>query len=189
MVAASPYFQALLGPNYKEANENEVVLTDIDGKTLKAIIEFCYTGRIKIDKVNVSDIMAAASSKELIHLEKLCSQFWSENLDIGNCLSVLLDAEKYHLTDLWQTSLRYICTHFVDIPIAEMVKVDEKMLEAILKQDQLSAAESFILNFFMEWVQHDDSHRSTHVVSLARFIRLEHLPGEVRRALSVAIIG
>lgn len=188
MVAASPYFHALLGPNYREANENDVVLTDIDGKTLTSVIEFCYTGRIKIDTDNVNAIMAAASSKELIHLEKICSQFWSEKLDISNCLSVLLVAEKYHLTDLRHTSVLYICANFVDIPIAEMVKVDEKMLEAILKQDQLSAPESFIFECFMKWVQHDELHRSVHVALLANLIRLEHIPGEVMGTFFVETI-
>lgn len=92
---------------------------------------------MKNDKDNVNDIMAAASREELIHLEKLCSQFWSENMDNSNCLSVLFNAEMYHLIDLLQTSMLYICAHSVAHSIAGtgMVKMDEKMLEAMLKRD------------------------------------------------------
>lgn len=181
LVAASPYFQALLGPNYKEANEKEVVLSDIDGKTLKAIIGFCYTGHIEITAENIDDTMAAASSKELVYLEKMCSQFCCVNLNANNCLSVLLIAEKYHLNDLSQTSLRYICENFIDIPIKDMMEIDEKILETILKQNQINAAEIFIFECFMQWVQHEDANRSVHVAALASLIRLEHIPGEVSK--------
>lgn len=179
MVAASPYFEALLGPNYKEANESEVTLSDIDGKTLKAVIDFCYTGRIAITHENVGHIMGAASSKELVPLEKLCSKFWSENLDSNCCLNVLSEAEKYHLTELSETSMRYICENLMDIPIREMVKIDQKMLGAILEQNEITAAESVIFDRFMKWIQHDELNRSAHVASLAKSIRLEHLPIEV----------
>lgn len=187
MVAASPYFEALLGPNYKEAIESEVTFSDIDGNTLKAVIDFCYTGRIAITNENVGDIMAAASSKELVPLEKLCSKFWSENLDSNSCLNVLLEAEKYHLTELSKTSLRYICDNLAEIPINEMVKIDEKIFGAILKQDKITAAESVIFDRFMKWIQHDESHRSAHCASLAKLIRLEHLPIQVKLLFASSI--
>lgn len=179
MVAASPYFQALLGPNYMEANEDEIWLSGIDGNTLEAVIGFCYTGRIDITIDNVGDIMAAASSKELIHLEKMCSQFWSEHLAINNCLRVLIAAEKYHLTDLWQTTLRYVCEKLADIPVVDLVKIDEKIMKAILEYDQTSAAEMLIFDRLVKWVEHDEPNRSIHFATLAGLIRLEHLPGEV----------
>lgn len=68
MMASSPYFNALLGPNYKEAEKKEIKLSKIDGKTLKTIIHFCYTGRVEITNDTVADILAAASSMELVQL-------------------------------------------------------------------------------------------------------------------------
>lgn len=180
MAASSTYFQALLGPHYKEANQKEIVLNEVSGPTLKTLIHYCYTGYIKITHDNVESIMDAAASREMTPLAEKCTHFWSENIGINRCLKILLVADKYQLTDLWQKSLRYICENFEDIPIGEMVKVDGKNFGAILKQRQITAAESIIFERFVEWIQYDVANRATFVASYANLIRLCHFAGKVK---------
>lgn len=189
MSATGPYFRALLGPDYKEANDNQVQIRDIDGPTLKAIIDFCYTGHTEITADNVVDLINAASSMELLLLEKLCSDFLSKNLNNSNCLSVLLLANTFaQLTDLQQAAMRYICSHFSKIPITDMVELDEKLFGTILKHDEIATAESTIFDTFVEWTQHDKEHRSSCVAGLAQYIRLMHIPGEVNADLRLLFI-
>lgn len=179
MLASSPYFKALLGPNYKEANQNEIVLGEIDGKTLKTIIHFCYSGLVEITDDAVNDIVAAASSMELVQLEQRCSNFWSKNLNVANCVNILKYADKYNLKDLYCESFQYICENLVHIPAVDMAKVDENNFNAILAGDKINTDEKNVFNCFVQWVEHDESNRSKSVDLLAKSIRLQYIPVEV----------
>lgn len=179
MLASSPYFSALLGPNYKEANQNEIVLSEIDGKTLKTILHFCYSGLVEITDDTVNDIVAAASGMELEQLEQRCANFWSENLNVANCVNILTCADKYNLKNLWCKSFQYICENLVKIPAADMAKVDEKNFSAILAGDKINTDEKNIFNCFVQWVEHDELNRSNSVSLLANSIRLQYIPVKV----------
>lgn len=179
MLASSPYFRALLGPNYKEAKQNEIVLSKVDGRTLKTIIQFCYSGFVEITADTVKDIVAAASSMELVQLEQRCSDFWSKNLRILNCVDILTAADKYNLKGLWCKSFQYICENLIKIPPTNMVTLDEKNFNAILAGEEISTDERNVFDCFVQWIKHDESNRSKSVALLANSIRLKFIPVEV----------
>lgn len=181
MVASSPYFQALLGPNYKEANQNEVILKAINGATLDIIINYCYSGTVCIDNENVEDIMDAASSMEMVHLEEKCINFWRQQLDADNCIKILLIAEQYNSVDLRNKAWQKICWNLKKIPIADMLELDENIFSEILKNDKIDAAETDIFDRFVQWIEHDEANRSQFVASMAKSIRLEFVPTEVNQ--------
>lgn len=185
MLASSPYFKALLGPNYKETRQNEVVLKELDGKTLETVIHFCYSGHVEITGDTIGDIMAAASSMELVHLEQRCSHFWNDKLNIANCVEILMIADKYMLKDLWNESLNYASEKFDKIPKADMCKLDEKNFDAILAKDKIGVAESYIFDCFVKWVSYDEKNRSKFVATLAKSIRLQHIPVEVNYGVDI----
>lgn len=182
MVASSPYFEAMLGPSYEEANQNGIVLNHIDGVTLNTIINCCYNCPIKITSDNVDDIMAAASNMKLIQLERKCSGYWNAKLDAGNCVNIMLFADRYNAKDLWNKAIRCICEHFEEIPNVDMVTIDRRNFGEILQGETISAAKHYIFNCLLQWVQHDESNRSQFVGTLANSIRLEHMPIEVNKS-------
>lgn len=179
MMAASPYFKMLLGSKRLGTDEDEVILSDIDGATLKTIIQFCYSGHARITCDTADDVMTAAIEMELNHLEEMCSNFWNDKLAIDNCVTQMMFASKYDLIELWNDSLFFICDEFEQIPIAEMVELDEENFEAILKEDEIAAAESTIFRRFVQWVQHDEAERVQYVAEMTNYIRLQHIPTEV----------
>lgn len=173
MIASSKYFEALFGPNFREGSEKEIVLKEIDGPTLKTILEFIYTADIKISAENVFYILAAASSMELIALGKECSQFCADNLSIENCVEFFLNADKYHLPDLRLKALEFICDHFEDVPVDDFEQIDENNFKELLKHDQITAAETIIFDRLIEWMER----RKTELVGdLLNVIRLKHIP-------------
>lgn len=180
MVGSSPYFKALLGPNYIEANQKEIALKEIDGSTLKTIIGYCYSGNVRITYENADDIMAAASSTELLQLEGRCTRFWHEQLDVGNSVNILLIAAKYNLQQLWKRALRTICENFEKIPHADLMQIDHGNFKAILHEDKINAAENNVFYCFTKWIQHDEANRSRFVAGLANLIQLKHVSSEVK---------
>lgn len=179
MIASSPYFKALLGPHYKEAKQNEIVLSQVDGKTLETIIQFCFNGFVEITGRNVIDIMAAASSMELVQLEQRCSNFLIKILNIANCVYLLIFADKYNLKDLWSISFQYICEHLVKIPPADVCILDETNFNAILTGDKINTDEKNVFHCLVQWIEHDESKRSKSIALLANSIRLQHIPVQV----------
>ncbi|CAK8684655.1 unnamed protein product [Clavelina lepadiformis] len=56
----SDYFDRMFQTNMMERYQDEVVMNEITKTSMKLIIEFIYTGNIKINKGNVRDLLSAA---------------------------------------------------------------------------------------------------------------------------------
>lgn len=181
MAASSPYFKALLGPNYQEANQEEIVLNVLSGTTLNTIVNYCYSGTVRITNENVVEIMAAASSVDMERLEDKCAMFLSQQLDADCCINTYLIADQFNLIGLREKALLFVCKHFDKIPPADMMKLDVNTFNEILNSEKITAAEINIFDRFVQWVQHDESNRSKNVASIAKLIRLEHIPTGVSR--------
>lgn len=188
MVASSPYFKAMLVSNFKEANQEEVVLNAIDGATLSTVIKYCYSGSAQINEENVGGIMSAASSMMFVQLKEKCANFLRQRLGVENSIEILLIADQYNLTGLRNNAMQFICANFAEIPSADMVKLDEKMFGEILEQGKIVADETVIFDRLVQWSEHDASKRSQFVALLAKSIRLEYLPTEVNKIVGIFFV-
>jgi len=61
LVACSDYFRAMLMGDMRESRESSVTLQDLTSFGLQAVIEFMYSGSLKISLDNVEEILAASS--------------------------------------------------------------------------------------------------------------------------------
>ena len=68
MVACSDYFRAMLtGPGkMKESREDSVELKGVSAQGLKAVVDFAYTGKIKLSLQNLEEVFMR------IHSDSLC---------------------------------------------------------------------------------------------------------------------
>lgn len=151
LTAASKYFLASLGPNFKEGSKTEFDLDDTDGETLKAIVEFCYTGCIELTGENVAKFLAFASSVELDLLEKKCWRFYDEKLTVTSSTDTLIFADKYSDVNLRQKAFDLICESFESVPAEDILRLDHQLLQEILKCDKVQATEECVLKRLLEW--------------------------------------
>lgn len=179
MAAASQYFEILLGRKFKEGKEEDVTLEGIDGQTLKSIIDFCYTGLIDINEENIDDIILAASSMELLLLEKKCSDFWAQRLRFENWVDIYIKADKYTLTELKSKIYCLICESFERVPSEDLARVDQFFFRDVLKYEKIQVPEQILFTRLQQWISHDPSERVKFVAEFIKYIRLEHLPGQV----------
>lgn len=182
MISSSTYFEPLLGPNFKEGQEEEVTIPKIDGPTLKAIIDFCYSGIIRITDENVAEIISAASFMALELIEEKCAQFWSEKLAASNCLEIFLLADKYSYKDLLEESMDLICEKFEEVDIHEGVQeLKFEHFRKILECDKIHALEKLVFQCFVAWVNYDDDeeNRVKYAPELFSLIRLAKIPQPV----------
>lgn len=186
MAAASQYFEVLLGQKFKEGKKEDVTLEGIDGSTLKSIIDFCYTGLIDINEDNIDDIILAASSMELLLLEKKCSDFWAKRLRFENWVDIYIKADKYTLTELKAKIFHLICESFERVPADDLARVDQFFFRDVLKYEKIQVPEQILFSRLQQWIAHDPIERVKFVAEFIKYIRLEHLPGQVIECLFVS---
>lgn len=177
MMSASAFFQALLEPNFQESQHKEVTVPNIDGPTLKAIVNFCYSGKIKITGDNIERLVSAASFMNLMLIEKKCEQFWSNGLSSSNCVQTYLRADAHNLSDLRDTSFHFICEHFMD---QQLLEAEYSLLTKILKCDEIPHTENETFSQLVNWIEFDKENRAKFAPDLLDLIRLEKITQPVR---------
>lgn len=186
MMSSSSYFKALLGPNFEEGQKDEVPIANIDGPTLKLIIDFCYTGKIKITDANIMEIVAAASVMNLVRIEQMCEQFWNDKLRVANCVEIFGCADKYSFLDLRQKSLDFICEHFVDVAPSDLQELEFEFIAEVLKCNEINALEEYIFQQMLQWVDCDGEKRSQYCADVLKMIQMEKIPLPVRSITNTA---
>lgn len=171
----------LLGPNFREGTENEIILKSIDGPTLKAVIHYIYFGQIELNEENIESVLAAASGMELISLEKKCEEYLDEILSKENCTDSLGLADKYNLLQLKANALKIVCENFKNIPMDDFLQMDGTVFAKLLQRDEFEAPEFHIFEILVKWSEHhrEQAARAKFVPDLLKSIRLECLPAEV----------
>lgn len=175
LAAASKYFSVSLGPNFQEGGINEFVLEGTDGETVKAIVDYCYTGQIVLTEENTGKLLAIASSVELDFLESECRQFYADNLSVTNCVDAFMVSDKYCYADIRRKAFDLICDSFEILPSAEIQNLDHRLLEEVLKSDEINGPEGLVFVRLMEWFQNNEEERERYMSQLLELIRLQHI--------------
>ena len=61
LAASSCYFHAMFTSNLAESHQSDVRLHEVDAESVDALINYAYTGRVRITQCNVQNLMIAAS--------------------------------------------------------------------------------------------------------------------------------
>ena len=149
-----------------------------DGETLRMIVNYCYTGHIKLTEENVRTFLTIASGVQLDLLEEKCCSFYAEILSVANSVEALMCAEKFNYAELRQAALDLICENFESVPTAEVQKWDHQLFQEILKSDKITSSEELIFDRLVKWSEHGE--RKSYVPNLLKLIRLQYIKLEVR---------
>lgn len=176
LAAMSNYFERNLGNNYDAI---EVVLDDVDGKFLKEIISFSYTGNIRINRERVQELLDFALKYEFKMLHKKCTEFCERQLSADNCIDWFTFAGQYDMAGLRRDAFQMICTNFDRISSHELCKLDFANFKDIIATDENMAREEVIFDHLVEWLRFNELGRAEHALNLLQCIRLKHIPEKV----------
>lgn len=179
MMAINKYFSALLGPSFVEGSQEKVTLDEIDGETLEAIVKYCYTRRIEVNDANDDQIIAAASAMEFPDIGEIVGQYWSTKLNAGNCLEILTKADIYSLQTLKRKALIFCAMEFDHLPSHDKLKIDGRVLQELLKCEEIKITEEKIFVFVVTWVEQNEKYRAKFVQEILKLIRLKHITSRV----------
>ncbi|WKX94005.1 hypothetical protein Q1695_011344 [Nippostrongylus brasiliensis] len=116
LAAASPYFRETLSNDcctkQTTTNKIRIVVDDIDGKTLRVLVDYMYTGRLDIDEKNVKALFGAAEILELDSVRSECTSYLIGHLGLSNWMETAAFAKTHNCTKLDDAAVLFARQHF-----------------------------------------------------------------------------
>lgn len=187
LMCISPYFQKLF--LYRrdlkklsfpdEVGQQQLLeyiqLDLVNPSVLSVILDYAYSGQVKMDLDRVQDLVIAADMYDIHGLVEEATTFLKSCLNPLNCIGIFSFAQAYNCLELETSSKRYILKNFERIwPESEefLSLMDVNLLQTLLSsnfsytKDELSNWQCLI-----KWIQYDSLSRLGHFEALADLIR------------------
>ncbi|XP_022808531.1 kelch-like protein 2 [Stylophora pistillata] len=175
--AASPYFCRLLQSDMKENREGIIRFEEISGSVMGDVLEFIYTGTVKVTQENAKELIAAGNYLIIPSLKTLSGRFLEQEMSHINCISTFYLAEKYDCDELITSSRRFIHENIVSVAkLDEFLHLEAKEIERWISSDEITVKEEAdVFTIISDWVNHRKSERKATFEELFSHVRLGFL--------------
>ena len=155
----SKFFESMFLSPMKERYQTEVEIQKFDGKIVRALIDFMYSGKVNIHNANASQLIAVADFLQMDDVKQFCFEFLEENLTVNNCFEMLLFATQYNCTLSLETTYKLIGENYDQIAQTDNFKDLSKIALASLISKLISTTvqTSSIYNSVLSWTQQKES--------------------------------
>ena len=175
----STYFEGMFKLQMRERYENTIEIKTIDGRVLRALIDFIYVGSINIDEQNVMNLLSGADYLQLHDVKEFCFEFLHSHITVDNSLGILKTADLYRNESLkkrnatihqYQSGKKFCKTDdFKHLS-------NEELITRISKLDRSQVKESLIFEAIATWCNHGKKARETKFPSLFKMVQLRKVP-------------
>ena len=174
LAASSAYFRAMFLTDMKESQQKVITIRWVSSDSLKALIDYSYSSKIKICVENVESILSTASMLQFLRVEEACYDFLSNNIEVGNCVDVWNLSELHDCHELVERVETFIRGNFsLVLKSSEFFGLSAKQLSKLLSHDKLNVpSESSVFCAVMSWVKYDLSTRKQFLLQFLEHIRL-----------------
>lgn len=178
LFANTPYFESMLNEDMKE-----VTIQEVSGDVLQALVNFCYTGEILLNKENLGEYRAAASSLKLVRIEKLCEEFYLRWLSFKNCLRLRAFADQNNLKKVKVEAETILMNKFqLVIQEKEFQDLQIDTLKWLLENDEIYVySEEEVFNAIIRWIEFDEEQRKCNFGALVSLVRIQQIKQTVNK--------
>jgi len=113
--ARSSYFQGLFKSSLLESETSQVIIKDMASVTLKAVIEYMYTGKFKDIDSKAAELLVAAERFDLLLLKKYCEEWLMSKLKKDNAVDLFILADEQNSVKLRLKAKQMIVENGADI--------------------------------------------------------------------------
>ncbi|GFT53905.1 kelch-like protein 10 [Nephila pilipes] len=170
----SVYFKTLFCGDFGDGTD--ILLKGIDSKTLENVLIYLYTGTIRLNLENATDVLIASDYFLIDTLMQEGRSFVLKEMMPSNCISLFLTAWRIEKLGILDDCHRFIVVHFEEIVSSfdEFVALPLEAVTRFLKQKSLNiSGERTIWNVIVKWVTYDVSERLRFIPELLKYISLE----------------
>lgn len=154
LATRSSYFRALLYGGLVESTKNEIELK-VPLNVFKALLNYLYTGRMSLAKMNNEEILDCFSLTNEYGLEELNSAisiYLTNHLSLENCCAIFESARLFSLKTLTDASIKFIATNLNELlGSSSFHTLSQDSLCILLERDSFCAPELQIFNAVSEW--------------------------------------
>ena len=173
----SKFFESIFLSPLKEKYQNTVEIKEFDGKAIKVIIDYIYTGSIKINQENVITLLGVADFLQVGDVKKLCFDHLESSLTVDSCLDVVKAAVLYNNPSPLQQTYDFISDNVDEViegdNFKDLSKSDMTSLLKNLNRDKVPEISLYKAN--ISWVKWDQT-RESDFSSLFSLLNLQKLP-------------
>ena len=160
-----------------QVNDSIVDIPDVDGKSLKLLIQYIYTGQICINNDNVFDILSAANHLELDEVKEFCFEFLESCLTPDNCITILITAKAYKNFKLRDLVYKYISDNYEAITkTSAFLNLENEELFFIVfhLKTRFYVNDEILCLSLLSWTKQDERVRKRHFHHrLFKFVNVE----------------
>uniref|UniRef100_A0A914XJ89 BTB domain-containing protein n=1 Tax=Plectus sambesii TaxID=2011161 RepID=A0A914XJ89_9BILA len=174
LAATVPYFRAMFTSAMVEVQQNEINMHGIEPDTLEQLVNFAYSGKVRITISNVQSLMVGASFLQLENIVQACCQYLQSRLQGSNVLAVRQFASALGCLSLVRAADQFLQKHFVAISRTDdFFALPLEDVIAIISRDELHvSSEEQVFEAAMRWIRHDAAERKGRAADLLACIRL-----------------
>jgi hypothetical protein len=112
MIASCDFFAAMERSGMQETRQTRIELKGLSAFGITNVIEFIYTGELKLNTSNIEDVLRAVSHLQVQHAIKLCEEFICEQLNETNCIDMLNLVDIFCMESVKENINLYILRNF-----------------------------------------------------------------------------
>ena len=160
-----------------QVNDSIVDIRDVDGKSLKVLIEYIYTGQICIDSDNVFDILSTAYHLKLDEVKEFCFEFLENCMTPDNCIIILITAKQYKNFVLRDKVYKHISDNYEIITkTPEFLNLDNEELFFIIFHLKMRfyVNDEVLCRSLLSWTKQNEETRKQHFHNkLIKFVKVD----------------
>nr|CAJ83337.1 giant axonal neuropathy (gigaxonin) [Xenopus tropicalis] len=167
LAAASPYIRAKLNYNPPK-NDGSIYRIELEGisvDVMKEILDYIFSGQIRLSEETIQDVVQAADLLLLTDLKTLCCEFLEGCITAENCIGIRDFALHYCLNHVHYVATEFLETHFRDVSSTEeFLELSPTKAKEVLSLEKLNVGnEKYVFEAVLRWLSHDLEARKVHM--------------------------
>lgn len=148
-------FKAMFTNGMRESCEWRVVLREVDPSAMRSLLQYLYTGNVRISQGLVLPLLAVANRFEVITLKECCEEYIMRQLAVVNCCELCVAAERHACERLQSLAIDFVVQNFEKVYATNGFGIlSVGMLRTILSRDDLSVrSEEIVFDAMSRWVE------------------------------------
>ena len=161
LASISPYFATLLTSG--ENAEVKEDLTKLDSSAVRALVDYMYSGEIKISDSTLLEHIKACDILQLNTLSTRCKDHATNELDISpnNCFQWIMGSKRFNLPKTRRRAIDYICQNFEHVySLPSLRELGHDDLLELLNNDALGCIpEDILYEVIASWIMGNQDNR------------------------------
>jgi len=155
----SMFFESMFLLPLKERDQNEIEIHQFDGRIIRSLIDYMYSGRIRINNANVKDVLRVADFLLMDDVKLFCFNFMEDNLSIDNCFDLIKLSTKYNYPSPLKATDKLISENFDKIAQTDAFRNLSKSVLISLISKLHSVHPATVYKAILSWTLQNESRK------------------------------